>query len=65
MEEEEFRGGLVVQGSLLLLLWLKFSLWPRNFCMLQVWPKIKNNNNKIKSMGTCGKLPWCWKYSFS
>ena len=23
----------------LLQLWLRFSLWPRNFCMQRMWPK--------------------------
>ena len=32
----EFPGGLVVNGLVLSLLWLKFNPWPGNFHML--WP---------------------------
>ena len=41
----EFHGGLVVKDPVLSLLWagsllwLWFNPWPRNFCMLWVWPK--------------------------
>lgn len=31
----------------LLQLWLTFSLWPRNFHMLRVWPKRNKNAKKI------------------
>ena len=34
----EFPGGLVVKGLVLSLLWPRFNPWPRNFCMLRVWP---------------------------
>ena len=36
---EEFPGGLAVKDSVLSLLWLRFSLWPRSFRMLWVWSK--------------------------
>ena len=34
----EFPGGLVVNDSMLLLLWLGFSAWFRNFHMPWAWP---------------------------
>ena len=44
----EFPGGLVVKDLVLLLLWLRFSPRPGNFCMLQVQPKKKKKKNKEK-----------------
>ena len=32
-------GGLDVKNLALSLLWHEFNPWPRNFHMLQVWPK--------------------------
>ena len=44
----EFPGGLEVKDSALSLLWLRFDLWPRNFCMPQAWPKKSPEKPKIK-----------------
>ena len=33
-----------------LLLWWAFSLWPRSFYMLRVWPKIKKKNTTKMKM---------------
>ena len=37
----------MVKDPVLSLLW-QMDPWPRNFNMPQAWPKIINNNNKIK-----------------
>ena len=37
----EFLGGLVVKDLVLSLLWHRFDLWPRNFCILQAQPNKK------------------------
>ena len=44
----EFPGGLVVKDLVLLLLWLRFSPRPGNFCMLQVQPKKKKKKKTKK-----------------
>ena len=44
---EEFPGGLVVKDLKLALLWLWSDLWPRKFCMLQVWPKKKKSTVEL------------------
>ena len=43
----EFPGGPVVGDSVLSLLWLRFSPWPENFCMLRARPKKKKRNSII------------------
>ena len=44
--QSEFPGGLSVKALAVSLLWLRFHLWPRNFHMLEAWPK-KNEKKKI------------------
>ena len=39
---------LVIKDSALLLLWLGFNPWPRNFCIMWVWPKKKKKKKKKK-----------------
>ena len=45
----KFPGGSVVKDLALSLLWCKFDPWPRNFHMLQGWPKRKKEREKIKT----------------
>ena len=45
-----FPGSLVIKIPAPSLLWLRFDPWPRNFCMLQVWPK--KRKQRSSSRGT-------------
>ena len=45
----EFPGGLVFKDRALLLLWLRFDPWPRNFHMPPVHPKINKGRKEVSS----------------
>ena len=45
---KEFPCGPVVKNPVLSLVWLRFSPWPGNFCLLQVWQKEKENKKQEK-----------------
>ena len=42
----EFPGGLTVKDLVLSLLWLRFDLWPGNFCMPWMWQKKKKERER-------------------
>ena len=48
----------MVKDLSLLLLWSRFNAWPRNFHMLQVWPKNKTKQNKSHQLITVYGLIW-------
>lgn len=45
--ERESSGGLAVKDLTFSLLWHRFDTWPRNFYMLQEWPKTKRRLNQL------------------
>ena len=45
-----------VKGLALLVLWLKFDPWPRNFCTLQAQPKNNDDNNKTVKHYACENI---------